>query len=102
MQSNYDLLRRAIRHRQPVSAFYEGHERHFCPHVLGTKQGEARVLAFQYAGGSATGLPVGGEWRCMRVQGLTEILLHDVAWRTRSDYSSDQVCVDEIDVKIPF
>ena len=46
MQSNYDLLRRAIRHRQPVSAFYEGHERHLCPHVLGTKQGEARVLAF--------------------------------------------------------
>jgi len=101
MQSNYDLLRRAIRHRQPVSAFYEGHERHFCPHVLGTKQGEARVLAFQYAGGSATGLPVGGEWRCMRVQGLTAIRLHNGPWRTGTGHARRQACVDTVDVETP-
>ena len=102
MQNNYDLLKQAILQRRLVTAFYEDHERHFCPHVLGTKRGEAHVLGFQYAGGSSTLLPAGGDWRCMRVQGLTEILLHDGPWRTRSDYSSDQVCVDEIDVKIPF
>jgi hypothetical protein len=101
MQSNYELLRRAIRQRQPVIASYDGHVRHFCPHVLGTKRGEARVLAFQYAGGSATGLSPGGEWRCMRVQGLTAVRLHKGPWRTGTRQARDQACVDAVDVETP-
>jgi hypothetical protein len=101
MQGNYDLLRQAIRQRQPVIAFYEGRVRHFCPHVLGTKRGEARVLAFQYAGGSATGLPAGGEWRCMRVQGLTAIRLHKGPWRAGTGLTRGQACVDTVDIETP-
>ena len=102
MQNNYDLLKQAILQRRLVTAFYEDHERHFCPHVLGTKRGEAHVLGFQYAGGSSTGLPASGEWRCMRVQGLTEILLHDGPWRTGTGHSWNQVCVDTVEVEMPF
>jgi hypothetical protein len=102
MSDNYSLLRDAVLSRRRVIAFYEGYERHFCPHVLGTKQGEWQVLGFQYAGGSRTGLPPEGQWRCMRVQGLTQVRVANGDWRTGTGHSRPQTCVDVVDVEVSY
>ena len=64
----YTVLTEAITTKQQVIARYHGEERLFSPHALGTKRGVAHVLVYQYAGGSHTGLPPGGEWRCLNVE----------------------------------
>jgi hypothetical protein len=78
----YSILADAISSKQQVVARYHDEERIFSPHALGTKRGVAHVLVYQYAGGSHTGLPPGGEWRCLNVEELSEIRLEPGAWRT--------------------
>jgi hypothetical protein len=102
MLSNYQVLRDAVLQRRPVIAMYGGFERRFCPHVLGMKRGEAQVLGFQYGGGSKTGLPPGGEWRCMKVHDLQQLTVQDGPWHTGSSHSKPQTCVDSIDVEVSY
>jgi hypothetical protein len=100
MDDVYALVRRAILERKPVHAFYAGHERWLCPHVLGTSDGEARALFFQFAGSSARGLEPGGDWRCLPLAGLSRVTLHEGRWRTKV-HSQPQHCVYEVDVEVP-
>jgi hypothetical protein len=102
MLSNYSLLREAILNRRPVTALYSGYERHFCPHVLGMKRGEAQVLGFQFGGGSSTGLPPGGEWRCMKVHDLQQLMVITGPWYTGTSHSKPQTCIDSIDVEVSY
>ena len=102
MLSNYTVLREAILNRKPVVAFYNGYERQFCPHALGMKRGEAQVLGFQFGGGSSSGLPPGGEWRCMKVQDLQQLMLTTGPWYTGTSHSKPQTCIDSIDVEVSY
>lgn len=97
--SSYAVLREAILTRRPVTCRYQGEYREMCPHVLGTKQGQPRVLSFQFAGASHSGLPPGGEWRCMLVDHVVEARMIDGPWRT-SPATRPQTCVDAIDVEV--
>jgi hypothetical protein len=54
---------------------------------------------FQFAGGSRSGLPPGGDWRCMRVADITDASWRAGAWHSRP-HSRPQHCVDEIDVEV--
>ena len=94
----YQILAEAIRAKQQVVAVYDGEERVFSPHALGTKRGVAHVLVFQYAGGSRTGLPPGGEWRCLELDGLSSLRTEPGAWRTAPNVFNPQSCLDEIEV----
>ena len=94
----YSILAEAINSKQQVVARYHNEERIFSPHALGTKRGVAHVLVYQYAGGSRTGLPPGGEWRCLNVEELTEIRLEPGAWRTAENVFNPQTCLDEVEV----
>ena len=94
----YTVLTEAIMTKQQVTARYHDEERLFSPHALGTKRGVAHVLVYQYAGGSRTGLPPGGEWRCLNVEELSEIRLEPGAWRTSENVFNPQTCLDEIEV----
>jgi hypothetical protein len=94
----YTVLTDAITTKQQVIARYHEEERLFSPHALGTKRGVAHVLVYQYAGGSRTGLPPGGEWRCLNVEELSEIRLEPGAWRTSENVFNPQTCLDEIEV----
>jgi hypothetical protein len=96
----YALLAEAIRGRQQVVARYQGEERVFSPHALGTKGGASRVLVFQYGGGSESGLPPGGEWRCLIVDDLHDIRLESGAWHTAANVFNPQTCLDDIEVVI--
>jgi hypothetical protein len=94
----YSILADAISTKQQVVARYHDQERVFSPHALGTKRGVVHVLVYQYAGGSESGLPPGGEWRCLDVDELSEIRLEPGAWRTAPNVFNPQTCLDEIDV----
>jgi hypothetical protein len=97
--SAYELVRRAVVEKKRVHAVFDSHPRQMCPHVVGTKNGRAQALFFQFAGSGKRGLPPGGDWRCMPLDLLTEISIHDGPWRTR-DFSPDQTCVDEVDAEV--
>lgn len=94
----YSTLAEAIVAKQQVVARYHDQERVFSPHALGTKRGVPHVLVYQYAGGSQTGLPPGGEWRCLDVDELSDIRLETGAWRTAPNVFNPQTCLDDIEV----
>lgn len=99
---SYDLLRQAIAERKQVRCQYQGYERYICPHVIGRKGGREQVLAFQFAGGSRSGLPPEGQWRCMPVAGISGVQLIDGDWHTGAGHSEPQTCVDEIDLEVQY
>lgn len=94
----YTLLAEAIRNKQQVSARYHDEERIFSPHALGTEHGIEHVLVYQLAGGRVTGLPPGGEWRCLSGDELSEPRLEPGTWHTAPIVFNPQTCLDDVDV----
>jgi hypothetical protein len=97
----YELIRRATLAKQQILATYNGHRRELCPHVIGTKDGRRQALFFQFGGGSSSGLPAGGEWRCLAVDELEDVVVRDGPWHTGTDHGYPETCVDAIDVEVP-
>ena len=94
----YQILAEAISTKQQGVARYHDEERVFSPHALGTKGGAFHVLVYQYAGGSRSGLPGGGEWRCLDAEELQDIRLEPGPWHTASNVFNPQTCLDEVEV----
>jgi hypothetical protein len=95
----YSIVRRAILDRQQIVATYHGHRREMCPHVIGTKDGSERALFFQFAGSSASGLPSGGEWRCIPIDGLTDVSSRPGRWHS-APQTRPQTCIELVDVRV--
>lgn len=100
MTETYQRLRTAMLAGKPVSLYYKGHTREVCAHVLGTKNGLPQVLTYQYAGGSSSGLPNGGEWRCLMVGNISDVRVIDGGWHSDDNHSRAQTCVDQVDVEV--
>ncbi len=104
VENIYQLVRTAILHRQPLAAVYDGRHRRFCPHRLGrNKNGELRVLCYQYGGRSRSGLQAAGSaanWRCMVLEKLGKLELLTDSWHTAPNYSRPQTCIVEADVDV--
>ena len=99
----YARLRQAIQEKRQVVARYDGAVREFCPHALGTKRGERHVLAYQFGGESASGLPPGGEWRCLAVDELADVEVRAGEWHSAPNVFNPQSCLDEVDLAVePF
>jgi hypothetical protein len=98
----YSMVRSAVESRRPISAVYHGLHRLFCPHRLGrNKEGQLRVLCYQYGGGSESGLkPVGSpdNWRCVALDKLKKVELLNGAWRTAPNHSRPAACIVDPDV----
>ncbi len=98
----YRLVRTAVVSKRPFRASYHGHDRWFCPHRLGRNhRGDIRVLCYQYAGESASGLHAAGSpanWRCIALEKLSKVQLLEDAWHTAPNHSRPQTCVAEVDV----
>ena len=100
----YSLIRQAILDKQQVVATYQGHHRELCPHVIGTKTGRMQALFYQFGGSSNSGLgPAGsGEnWRCIPIDGLSDVSVKRGTWHTAPNHSRGQTCADVIDVEAP-
>jgi len=98
----YLIFREAVLKKKQVTCVYHGLPREICPHTLGYTNGREQALSFQFAGQSSSGLPPSGEWRCMKLDGVTNAVLRDGPWHTAPDHSRPQTCVKQIDVEVAF
>jgi hypothetical protein len=98
----YRIVRSAVETRRPISAVYHDRPRLFCPHRLGrNKEGQYRVLCYQYGGKSETGLkPIGSpeNWRCIALDELRRVELLDGPWQTAPNHSRPASCIVDVDV----
>jgi len=102
VEDMYRLVRTAVVSKRPIRAIYHGCERWLCPHRLGrSHEGQIRVLCYQYAGESGSGLQAAGSpanWRCIALEKLSRVELLEGTWYTAPNHSRPQTCVAEVDV----
>jgi len=96
----YTLFAAAIRGRKQIVCSYDGHFREICPVILGHSHGKEKALTFQFGGGSNSGLPPGGEWRCLFLARVRLATLRDGPWHAGSDHRQPQGCVEEVDLDV--
>ncbi len=101
---NADLLIQAIQEKKQVTGYYDGLYREMCPHVIGWKGSAHHVLSYQFAGDSSKGLPPGGEWKCMDVDGISQLTLRDGSWYTDARHTRPQTCValNSVEAEVAF
>jgi len=96
----YSLFAEAMAARKQIFCTYDGHPRELCPIILGHSQGEEKALTFQFGGRSSTGLPPGGQWRCLFLSKVRDVELRDGAWQTRDSHTQPQGCVEIVDLDV--
>ena len=98
----YGMVRAAVMRHQPMSCRYHDLDRLFCPHRLGrNKEGQLRVLCYQFGGQSESGLKPAGSaanWRCIALDRLSRVKLLDSEWYTAPNHSRPTTCVTDADV----
>lgn len=99
----WDLLARAIIDRRSVRADYHGHARLLCPHLLGWKNGRARVLSYQ-ASGSTSSRALGSDrhqrWRWMFVDEIEGAVITNDTWQSASNYRAGGTGVEVIELAV--
>jgi len=98
--ATYRLFRIAILERKQVACVYSGCYRELCPHVLGFKAGQEVALTYQFGGQSRSGLPPGGEWRCLTLAQVSDARIREGDWYTGGSHRVRQGCVDIVDVDV--
>jgi hypothetical protein len=98
----YGLVWTAVERKWTIEAMYRGLLRLFCPHRLGrNRDGEFRVLCYQYGGESKSGLQPEGSaanWRCIELQRLSRVRLLESTWHTAPNHSRPGSCVPDADI----
>ena len=99
----YQLIKQAIQKKQQVIATYNGFRREMCPHTLGSKNGVAHCLFYQFGGESSSGPIIPGSdknWRCIAVNQLSDIIVLDGPWHTGTRHSRRQTCIDFVEIEV--
>jgi hypothetical protein len=96
--ATYRLFAQAIRTRKQIVCLYGGYRRELCPVILGHSKGEEKALTFQVGGDSSSGLPPGGEWRCLFLSKVERAVLHDGPWLSGDSHTQPQGCVEIVDL----
>lgn len=103
MTEAYAILRDAILKKMQVVFDLDGYRREACPHVIGVNNdGEEQVLVYQFGGGSSSGLPPGGRWRCCPVSRIVNIKVQVGKWYAGQGHSRPQACVARVDVEVEY
>ncbi|MEA2738389.1 MAG: hypothetical protein QOH05_1696 [Acetobacteraceae bacterium] len=98
--ATYGLFVEAIAGRKQIQCRYSGHVRMLCPIILGHSSGEEKALTFQFGGTSNSGLPPGGEWRCLWLSKVSEVQLLEGPWHTGANHTRPQGCVQTVDLDV--
>ena len=96
----YRRFAEAMAARKQILCIYGGHRRELCPIILGHSHGQEKALTFQFAGGSSTGLPPSGEWRCLFLSKVLNIQLRDGPWQAGDSHPQPQGCVEIVDFDV--
>jgi hypothetical protein len=98
----YRMVREAVMSRRPIAAVYHDRRRLLCPHRLGrNREGQFRVLCYQFGGESESGLRSAGSpanWRCIALVQLSEVKFLNGAWQTAPNHSRPASCIVDADV----
>ena len=101
----YGVIHDAIVNKKVIRAIYNAYGRVMCPHLLGTKNGRAQALFYQFAGHSSSGIEPDGSsknWRCMFLDELSNVQSEDGTWHTAPNHSRPSTCVDTVAVEVEF
>ena len=98
--SAYTLFERAMIGRKQILCTYHGRRRELCPIILGHSQGREKALTYQFGGDSEKGLPLGGQWRCLWLSEVGDILLRDGPWHAGDRHKQPQGCVESVDLDV--
>ena len=97
---SYELFAKALVERKQVVCLYDGYRRELCPIILGHTKGEEAALVYQFAGESQSGLPPGGQWKCLRVVKVSDVQLREGPWFAGASHQRAQVCVEDVDLDV--
>lgn len=100
--ANFEMFRRAIQEKAQIFCEYKGFDRALCPHVLGYGKHGEHCLAFQFDGESSSGLPPGGEWRCLILDDVTSCRIIPGPWHTGEGHNKPQTCVKDVVIEVVF
>jgi hypothetical protein len=104
--ATYALIRQAVAQKQCIGASYRGYDREMCPTTIGySKTGVEQALFYQYGGYSSSGLAEPGSpdnWRCIPLDGLSNVRVIAGTFQTGPNHSKAQTCVARIDVEIQY
>jgi hypothetical protein len=64
------------------------------------RNGQEVALVYQFGGGSKSGLPSGGEWKCLWLSRVHDVRLRDGPWHSGSSHARRQTCVQIVDIDI--
>ena len=98
LSQNYRLFEQAMIERKQILCMYDSYHRELCPIILGHSQGEEKALTFQFSGDSRSGLPRGGEWRCLFLSDVSEVQLRKGRWYTADTHTQPSRCVEIVDL----
>ena len=96
----YRLFERAMEERKQILCTYDGYRRELCPIILGHSQGKERALTYQFGGESRSGLPRGGEWRCLFLSSVSEVQLRCGRWHAGDRHTQPSRCVEIVDLDV--
>ena len=96
----YELFRNAMAERKQIVCVYDGCRRELCPIILGHSRGQEKALTYQFGGRSRSGLPPGGEWRCLWLSKVSTVELRDGPWYAGSSHNQPQGCVEIVDLDV--
>ena len=96
----YELFREAMADRRQIVCTYGGYRRELCPIILGHSGGEEKALTYQFGGQSKSGLPPGGEWRCLWLSKVSDVRLQDGSWYAGSSHTQPQGCVEIVELDV--
>jgi hypothetical protein len=96
----YDLFSQAMLAQKQILCLYDGCIRELCPIILGHSQHQEKALTYQFGGQSRSGLPRGGQWRCLWIDKVSNVQLRDGPWHAGRTHTQPQGCVEIVDLDI--
>src|SRR5690242_197721 len=99
--ATYNLFLEAMRQRRQIVCVYQGHRRAVCPILLGRTGLEEESLVYQFAGATSDGLvKPGGDWKCLRLADVREIVLREGSWHAGEGHSTRAVCMKMVEYDV--
>ena len=98
--STYRLFAQAMAERKQIVCVYDGYPRELCAIVLGHTKRLEVALVYQFAGASKSGLPAGGQWKCLHLDKVSDVALRDGPWHAGSSHRRAQACVEIVDLDV--
>lgn len=101
----YQKIRDAMEAGHQVHATYGGLHRMLCVHEIGLgPKGNEQILAYQFGGDTSKGPAVEIDdelrWRCMPIEGLSDVEIVEGPWHTGDNRGAGNTCIADTDLAI--